>query len=153
MKRETKITKAKEQAKSTSSAAIGINVTKLNLVTKEKSKLVREGFNFATGRNNHLVMNYSQNARIRDLRGKILNKKKLLKTKKVTLQYIRAIPNKVEISIDEAIDLIEEDSSHRKYTRNDIRKAIDRGIKIQLVNHTLQMVGVGADANSVLEVV
>ena len=67
--------------------------------------------------------------------------------KKVTLCYIRSLRlSSKKIPLDEAIDMIKADRSHSKYTRQAIKKAIEKGVRIQLVNHTLQMIGVGFDS-------
>ena len=154
MKREIELKRMEEQAKGTTCAALAINITKSNLTRKEKRKFEKEGFVFAINRiNSHLLMNYTQEARLKDLRKKLRVGKEILKRRKVTLQYIRVVPSAVEISIDEAINLIKADYSHRNYSCSNIGKAIRRGIRIQLANHTLQMVGVGIDANLVLGVV
>ena len=72
---------------------------------------------------------------------------KMLKLKKeVTLCYIRSILDRKEkINIEAAIDMIEVDPSHSKYTRDKIKKTLKKGVRIQLDNHTLQIVGVGYD--------
>lgn len=78
-----------------------------------------------------------------------LQKGEKYKMKKiVTVRYIRSILDRKEkINIENAIDRIKADQSHSKYTRNEIKKALEKGILIQLDNHTLQIVGTGYDAD------
>ena len=65
----------------------------------------------------------------------------------VTIKFIRFENKTQKITIEEAIDLLKADPSHRKYTRDKIKSALERGVKMQLDNSTLQMVGVGYDAD------
>jgi len=78
MKRETKINRAKEKAKKTSCAMVGVDVKGLILTNEEKHKLINEGFHLATARHNQLILTYSQKARTNDLKEKVwkrINKK------------------------------------------------------------------------------
>jgi len=65
----------------------------------------------------------------------------------VTVRFIRFENKTQKISVEEAIDLLKSDPGHRRYTRDKIREALERGTLMQLENKTLQMVGVGYDAD------
>ena len=63
----------------------------------------------------------------------------------VTVRFIR-FENKTEkITIEEAIDLLKVDHSHRQYTRDYIKQALERGTLMGVTNKTFQIVGVGYD--------
>ena len=65
--------------------------------------------------------------------------------KLVTLRYIR-FENKTEkVTLEEAIELLKNDRSHRGYTRDKLKKTLEKGVLMQLDNITLQIVGVGYD--------
>lgn len=66
-------------------------------------------------------------------------------SKVVTVRFIRFENKTQKVTIEEAIDLLKADPSHRIYTREKIKAALERGTLMQLDNSTLQMVGVGYD--------
>jgi len=51
----------------------GIDISPLYLSREEKKKLVEEGFTLHVGRNNQLILTYSQRSRQEDLRRKVLS--------------------------------------------------------------------------------
>lgn len=65
--------------------------------------------------------------------------------KTVTIRHIRFENKTRKVTIEEAIDILKSDPSHRSYTKEKIKAALERGILMQLDNLTLQMVGVGYD--------
>lgn len=60
----------------------------------------------------------------------------------VSVHYIRSVSNRMEkITLEQAVDMIKTDPAHLKYERTEIENALRKGIKIQLDNYTLQIIG------------
>jgi len=72
--------------------------------------------------------------------------------KPVTIRYIRFENKKEKVTMDNAIDLIKNDPSHAKYTRDQIQNALEKGVLIQLENTTLQMPNMGYDFNPKIKI-
>jgi len=70
---ENKIERAKKKAKNTSMFQIGVNIKELNLTNEEKRQLFKEGYAVYSPRDK-TILTYTQKARIKDIKEKILNK-------------------------------------------------------------------------------
>ena len=68
--------------------------------------------------------------------------------KMLTVRFIRFENKTQKVTIEEAINKLKSDPGHQMYTREVLKGALERGVKMQLDNETLQMIGVGYDEDS-----
>jgi len=74
MLKENKLELLKQKAKNTPCSMVGVDITKLNLDNEEKHQLIKEGFSISPTRYNKTILTYSQAARAKDFRNRVLNK-------------------------------------------------------------------------------